>query len=101
MDRGGRPHMKTPQRDVWIISRLLTGQPVNGELDGVSSAMQRLAHHLVSLPLGDRQAAFTAFLKSQPEPEEESLVKALADVDPLGPPPQVPKRRSAHMGDLA
>ncbi len=93
--------MTIPSLDAWVVGRLLCGQPIDGKLDAVSSSMRRLADHLDSLALGDRQAAFTAFLKGQSAPEEASLVKALADVDPLGPPPQVARRRSAHMGDLA
>ena len=49
--------------------------------------------------------ALTAFLKSRPEAEEQAVVLALADIDPLGPPPtrpiQAPDRSSRGPGCLS
>jgi hypothetical protein len=55
---------------------------------------------LDGLPPEDRQGAFDGFLCGRSDAVQ--LVKALADIDPDGPPPEAEAtRRTAHLGDLA
>jgi hypothetical protein len=66
---------------------LITGRPINGELEGVSGPFRRFADHLATLPLEDRQAALSGFLTSRSKADEDELILALADTDPEGPAP--------------
>jgi hypothetical protein len=73
--------------DAWALRRILTGIETNGELAGLSSPWQRIGDHLTTIELRERKAAFDGFLCGQSDPDE--LTRALADVDPGGPPPVV------------
>src|SRR4051812_33622633 len=86
MDRGGWPPMIQPS-DAWAFGRVLCDQPLNGELAAMAEPWKAMAAHLAALPVADRQIHLQAMLAARPDRDE--LVKALADVDPLGPPPQV------------
>src|SRR5206468_3258486 len=85
MDRGGRPLMRFRPYDHWVYARILSVRDINGELDRVSDALRPLAKHLAGLPLEARAAPWEGFLCSQSDRDE--LILALADQDPLGPPP--------------
>ncbi len=78
--------MMTPL-DAWVLARLLSGQSVNGELADVSKPFKGVADHLNGLPLDDRQASWNGFLASRPD--QESIIRAVADQDPDGPPPEI------------
>jgi hypothetical protein len=92
--------MTIPPLDGWVVSRLLCGQPLNGELHTLSEPFRRLAIHLDALAPGDRQNAFGGFLKGLSEPEETHLVSELAKIDPLGPAPQVQASTFATAADI-
>jgi hypothetical protein len=90
--------MTTP-RDAWVHRRLLSDLSLNGEIDLLSGVHKAMATYLAGIPLEGRQAAWDAMLALQSDPG--SIIMALAAVDPLGPAPVTPKRRSAHLGDLS
>jgi hypothetical protein len=58
---------------------------INGELERVSEEIQPLTRYLAGLPVEARSARLEGFLHSQANPDD--LIKALADCDPTGPPP--------------
>jgi hypothetical protein len=85
--------------DAWTIRRLLTGQSLNGEPRTLSGPFRQLAAHLDVLPTRARQTAFDGFLCGRSD--GETLVKALADVDPSSPPPEPePAARCATLTDV-
>jgi AAA domain len=85
--------------DAWTLAALLAGEPVNGELQALSERFRRVADHLAALPVGDRQGAWNAFLCGFPEPGK--IIKAVADADPTGPPPEAdPPARPATLADV-
>ena len=85
--------------DAWVLRRLLSDQPLNGEIDLLSGVHKAIASYLANIPLQGRQPAWDAMLAVTPGRDE--LIKAVAAVDPLGPAPATAvKRRSAHLGDL-
>jgi hypothetical protein len=71
--------------DAWAFGRVLCDHPLNGELDAMAEPWKTMAVHLAALPAADRQIHLRAMLTARPDRDE--LVKALADVDPLGPAP--------------
>ena len=86
----------------WALSRLLSGAPINEELEAVSGPYRRLVDHLAALPVGERQGAFNGFLTGHSADEAIDIIKAVADIDPTGPAPShKAKRLTAHLGDLA
>jgi hypothetical protein len=86
--------------DAWTISRVLAVDGgLNGELADISAPYRTITQHLASLTLGQRSVAWHGFLCAMPN--ADAIVRAIADVDPLGSPPEAePRRRSAHLGDL-
>ena len=85
--------------DAWTLRRLLAGDSLNGEREAVSDPFRRLAVHLDGLPRDGRGAAWDGFLCSRSDADE--LTIALADADPLGPPPEPePAGRCATLADL-
>jgi AAA domain len=88
-----------PPYDAWTIARLLAGEPVNGELQAVSEPFRRLTEQLATLSTEARRTAFDGFLCDRRD--SDVLIKAVADVNPLGPPPEaVPLIRPATLADL-
>ena len=71
----------------WGLSRLLSGIPLNGELDAVSGPYRRLLDHLPGLAVADRRGALGGFLIRGTPEEEAAIIKAIADIDPTKPPP--------------
>jgi len=84
--------------DAWTFGRVLCGQPLNGESDTLAEPLKAMAVYLAAVPVANRQAHWQAMLAARPDRDE--LVKALADVDPLGPAPQVQPVRFATMADV-
>lgn len=76
-------------RDHWSFARLLAIDAVSGELEFVSAPYRRLADHLAALPLDERHVAFGVYLLSKSEEAAGAIVKAIADVRPNTPPPEV------------
>ena len=72
--------------DAWVLSRLLCGFALNGELEAVSTPFRPLAHHLAVRSAEARQDDWEAFLTGRDD--RDQIILALADVDPLGPPPE-------------
>src|SRR5262249_28763060 len=97
---GGR--RRTPMispRAAWAIGRLLCGESLNGELQAISGPFRRLASHLADLPPEARSVAWQGFICSQPD--ADALVKAVAEIDPTGPPPEPETgERCATLADL-
>jgi hypothetical protein len=92
--------MKPSALDAWLIGRSISDQALNGQLANASEAFKPLVELLEQTPAGDRQLVFRAYLAGQAD--RDALIKAVADVDPLGPPPAPDsKRLTAHLGDLA
>src|SRR5262245_14730407 len=77
--------MRPPPYDCWILARLLSGQPLDGELASISEPWRPIAEHLDAMPPGGRQAPWDGFLIGRSDPG--AIIHAVADVDPLGPPP--------------
>ena len=89
-------------RDHWAFARLLAVDAVNGELEAVSVSFRRLADHLAGLTLVERQAAFDAYLCNYTKEVAGSIVKALADIDPIALPPEAGELASyATLADIA
>jgi hypothetical protein len=91
--------MKIPSDAAWVIRRLLTGRSLNGETEHLTGDYQTMAKALAEVPLEDRSKALRYMMVTDPDFEE--TVIALSLVDPDGSLPSAPKRRSAHLGDLA
>jgi len=75
-----------PPRAAWTLAQSLAGMTLNGELDALAEPWRSMAAHLTGLPPPDRAAAFQAMLVARLDRDE--LVKAIADQDPIGPPPE-------------
>ena len=45
--------------DAWVLRRLLSDQPLNGEIDLLSGVHKAIASYLASIPLEGRQPAWT------------------------------------------
>ena len=77
----------TPTRtESWAVARVLSDQPLNGELQAASKPIRRLVDHLESLPLEGRLAAFQAFACAYDDADR--IIKAVASVDPTSRPPE-------------
>jgi hypothetical protein len=83
----------------WVVARLLCGETLNGELQAVHEPFRRLAAHLTALTLEARQGAWDGFVCGQPD--ADALLKAVADAEPTGPPPEAePEARPATLADI-
>ena len=85
--------------DAWTLARVVAVESLGDDLAGVSEAIRPLVAMLAAVPLEHRQTAFTAFLAGQPGADE--IVMAMAQADPMGPPPVIkPPRRFATCADV-
>jgi hypothetical protein len=88
--------------DAWVFSRLLAiDEGLNGELANVSAPFRAIVGYLVSRPLADRLPPWEGYLCGVPDPD--ALVRAIADANPLDPPPPLETlgaRRPANAADL-
>ena len=85
--------------DAWTLARVVAVESVGDELASVSEAIRPLVAMLAAVPLEHRQAALTAFLAGQPG--ADGIVLAMAQADPMGPPPVIePPRRFATCADV-
>ena len=73
--------------DAWVLARVISDQPLNGELSMVSDQFRSITEHLAALPAGARLGALNAYLCGKADSEGFAL--ALAEQDPLGPPPEL------------
>jgi hypothetical protein len=72
--------------DAWVLSRILFGQALNGELEAVSRPFRRVADHLATRPVEALQNAWEGFLTGRDD--RDQIILALANIDPTGPPPE-------------
>ena len=72
--------------DAWVLVRVLSDQPVNGELAAMSDAWRPLAEKLAAMPPHSASQAWIA--SSLDESDRDAIIKALTDVDPLGDRPR-------------
>ncbi len=77
----------TSPPDAWALRRLLTGHDLNGELDTLPTPLKEMGEYLAGLDKKARPTAWQAMMAARPDRDE--LIKALADVDPLGPAPAI------------
>jgi hypothetical protein len=92
--------VKPSALDNWGLARALANQHLNGELAQMSDLWKPLAEKLVNVPIGERSSVLEWSLLLQPD--RDAIIKAIADVDPLGPPPaQIARRLTANLNDLA
>jgi hypothetical protein len=85
--------------DAWVLARLLSNQPLNGELDALPEPWKAIGEHLAALKVEARPGAWKAMLAARPERDE--LVMALAAVDPMEPaPPEASAIRYATAADV-
>jgi hypothetical protein len=84
--------------DAWTIRRLLCGHTVNGELAGLSEGLQPIGSYLESLDPADRFGPWEGYLCSRCD--RADVIVALANANPLGPPPQVQPVTFATAADV-
>ncbi len=92
--------MPTPY-EAWVLARLISGQPLNGELAALSEAWRPLAERLAATPLENRASILDGFLIGRPD--RDVIIDAIADQHGKGPPPTAaaPTRCYATLGDIA
>src|SRR5262245_37376499 len=89
--------------DAWVIARLLSSLPLNGELEKGSKRFRGVATQLNDLAQELRGPAWEGFLNGQEYREE--IIQTVADTDPTGPmpeslPPGPDNWRPANLSDL-
>jgi AAA domain len=97
--KGGIEMTHTP-RDLWNLRRFSSiNEPINGELSTMSEALRPIAEKLAETPFKQRRHVLDGFVAGQPD--RNDLSKALAEIDPAGPPPLIhPPRRFATCADV-
>jgi len=82
------------------LGRLLSDQPVNGEVDRVDGSFAPIVRHLAGLPFDARGPAWDAFCLA-PGIDRESITRELAAIDIFGPEPTAEAPKSfATIADL-
>jgi hypothetical protein len=71
--------------DAWVIARQLTGMDVNGALQNSSKAILPLAEYLAAVSSEQRLIAWRGWLRGRTD--ADTIIGAIAAVDPTGPPP--------------
>src|SRR5262249_23165356 len=71
--------------DTWVLSRVMTSQTLNGELNQTPEAWRPLGECLAELPPDRRTDALGHELLTQSD--RDAVIRAIADADPSGPPP--------------
>jgi hypothetical protein len=83
--------------ELHALARLASGEPLNGERQSLTGPVRRLADQMDEIPAEARQVAFQGFKAAF----GDELAKALASIDPAGPPPEAePAERCATLSDL-
>jgi hypothetical protein len=72
--------------DAWAFAKLLSGGPINGELEAVSGPFRDLGERLATLPFEERARTWNDFLADLPD--RDRITQAVADADPTGPAPE-------------
>jgi len=81
--------------DLYAVARLMANKELNGELKLVTTSLRPLVDHLGRLGHDARGPALEAFLCS-PGVDRELFVRAIADIDPLGPTPETEDGPGVH-----
>ena len=85
--------------EAWVLARVMSDQPLNGELAAMTEPWQTLAARLAAIPSTDRGSNLETFLSIQPE--REAIIEAIANQDGTGPAPvAAPPRRFATCADV-
>ena len=85
--------------DAWIVNRLLSDQPLNGEMAAMSEQWRPFAERLAATPQEDRQSGLDWCLCGSPN--REPIIQSLAAVDPMGTVPTIcPPRQFATCADV-
>jgi Protein of unknown function (DUF3987) len=71
----------------WVMARLISDEPLNGELAGMSEPWRTLVVKMAARPPTDRGEMLELFLAGRPE--RDSVIEAIADQDGKGPAPPV------------
>lgn len=77
--------MTIPESDAWLLARLLSDQPVDGEVGRMSDGLRPIAEHLAALPIDRREAAWSGWLAGRSD--QNALILAVSDAEPTGPRP--------------
>jgi hypothetical protein len=78
--------MNTPNRlEAWVLRRIICSMPLNGELDSMGEPWRSLATKLVETPTDRHGDVLEGFLTGRPE--ANAVIEAVADANPMGPPP--------------
>src|SRR4051794_29106780 len=100
-------------RSLWVFDRVLTGHEMNGEISGLPDPLRSMAEHLARVEVDEaltgqarrealaaaRAPLWKAMLAARAD--RESLVDALAAIDPEGPPPEAETAaRPATLADI-
>jgi len=86
----------------WVLARVLSDQPINGEPDTMSEPWKSMVKFLIPISPGDRLSHWDGMLADKPDRDEVN--RSIADQDPKGPAPVVQSaspRRAARLSDLA
>ena len=80
--------------EAWAWTRVMSGQPINGELAAMSEPWRLMAERLATTPLEGRQSGLKWLLLAHPD--RDAIIEAMAQVDPSGPAPPVgtPRQRA-------
>jgi len=90
--------MKPTVDDSYAIAKLQANQPLNGELAHMSDEFRPLGEYLASQPAKSRRKALEVALLLRPD--KDAIIKGIADIDPLKPPPTISGPRFATAADL-
>ena len=89
-----------PRRHAWTLARLLGGEAVNGEADGLPPGLRLIANHLAAMEPQARLSDWPIIQATHPD--GDALALALTRVDPAGLPPEeeAQSRSPATIEDL-
>jgi hypothetical protein len=76
--------MPTPY-DAWVLARVMSDQPLNGELATMTEPWHTLATKLAAQPSTDRGSILEIFASGQTDPK--AVIEAIANQDGTGPAP--------------
>jgi hypothetical protein len=71
--------------DSWVLARIVSDQPINGDLGSVSESWRPLVERLAALPAGERDAALDLALLANPD--RAAIEHGINTAVPLGPAP--------------
>jgi hypothetical protein len=93
--------MKPTLDDAYAIAKLEANQPLNGELARMSAEWRPLGDYLATLPASGKRRHKAREIALLARPDRDAIIKAIADVDPLGPRPTANGVQFATAADVA